>query len=92
MEIPIGSWFRPISPYIDLLSTITLSHDATYHVHTKHINVAYHYICKKVVSNEAALTYVKLKNNPENLMTKPLDLFQHHYLCEKLGFVGHEPN
>ena len=74
------------------LSAITLSHDATYHARTKHINVTYHYIHEKVASNEATLTYVKSKENPADLMTKPLDLFQHCYLHDKLGFIEHEPN
>ena len=76
----------------DNLSALTLSHDATYHACTKHINVAYHYIHKKVASNKAALTYVKLKDNLTDLMTKPLDLFQHRYLHKKLGLVRHEPD
>ena len=83
---------HPTSIHSDNLSAITLSHDATYHVCTKHINVTYHYIREKVASNEATLTYVKLKENPADLMTKPLDLFQHCYLREKLGFVEHELN
>ena len=82
----------PASIRPDNLSAITLSHDATYHARTKHINVAYHYIREKVASNEATLTYVKSKENPADLMTKPLDLFQHRYLRDKLGFVEHEPN
>ena len=83
---------HPTSIHSDNLSAITLSHDVTFHAHTKHINITYHYICEKVASNKATLTYIKSKENPADLMTKPLDLFQHHYLCEKLGFVEHEPN
>ena len=83
---------HPTSIRSDNLSAITLSHDATYHAWAKHINVAYHYIREKVASNEATLIYIKAKENPADLMTKPLDLFQHHYLIEKLGFVRHELN
>ena len=83
---------HPTSIRSDNLSAITLSHDATYHAQTKHINVTYHYIHEKVASNEAKLTYVKSKENPADLMTKPLDLFQHRYLRDKLGFVEHKPN
>ena len=61
----------------------------------KHINVTYHFICKRVASDKVALTYVQLKENPVELMTKALelmtkvlDLFQHWYLCKKLGFQG----
>ena len=83
---------HPTSICSDNLSAITLSYDATYHTCTKHINIAYHYIHEKVTSNEATLTYIRLKENPANLMTKPLDLYQHCYLHEKLGFVEYELN
>ena len=35
------------SIHSDNLREITLSHDATYHIQTKYINFAYHFICKK---------------------------------------------
>ena len=79
---------QPTSIHSDNLSTITLSHDTTYHARTKHINVAYHFIHKKVASNKAAPTYVRLKENPADLMTKGLEMNQHQYLCRKLGFGG----
>ena len=70
------------------LGAITLSNDSTYHTKTKHINVTYHFICEKLASNKAVLTYVQLKENLVDLMTKGLDLHQHQYLCRKLGFEG----
>src|SRR6266481_9132046 len=45
----------------DNLSAITITHDATYHTRTKHIKIYYHFICEKVASNEASLTYIPLK-------------------------------
>ena len=57
----------------DNLGAITLSYDATYHARTKHINVTCHFICEKVASNEASLTYVRSKENPMDLMTKGLE-------------------
>ena len=64
---------------------ITLSHDATYHARTKHINVAYHFIREKVTSNEVSLTYVRSKENLADLMTKGLEGHQFWYLWRKLG-------
>jgi hypothetical protein len=77
---------KPTSIRSDNLSAITISHDATYHARTKHINVAYHFIREKVASNEAALTYVQSKENTADSMTKGLELHQHRYLREKLGY------
>ena len=63
-----------------------LSQDVTYHIHTKHINVTYHFICEKVASHEAALTYIPMKDNIVDILTKGLELHQHCYLMGKLGF------
>ena len=79
---------NPTSIRLDNLGAITLSHDATYHPHTKHINVAYHFICERVASNEATLTYVRSKENLADFMTKGLDVKQHRYLCVAMGFTG----
>ena len=54
---------------------------------TKHIKVAYHFIHEKVTSNEVTLTHVQLKDNTVDLMTKALEVSQHHYLCKKLGYL-----
>jgi hypothetical protein len=78
---------QPTSIQCDNLAAITLSHDATFHARTKHINVAYHFIREKVASHEASLTYVRSKENPADLMTKGLEGGQHRYLREKLGFA-----
>ena len=61
----------------DNLGAITLANDATYHAHMKHINIAYHFIRKRVASNEAVLTYVQSTENPADIMTKGLNLPQH---------------
>jgi hypothetical protein len=52
---------------------------------TKHINVAYHFIRKKVASNEATLTNVHTKENTTDILTKGLDVQQHMCLMGKLG-------
>ena len=49
---------QPTSICSDNLRAITLSHDASYHARTKHINDAYHFIRERVASNEVALTYI----------------------------------
>jgi hypothetical protein len=76
---------QPTSLRSDNLGAITLSHDATHHARTKHINVAYHFIREKVASHEASLTYVHTKGNTADILTKGLDVQQHKYLMGKLG-------
>ena len=77
---------QPTSLCSDNLGAIMLSQDVTYHARTKHINVTYHFIREKVASHEAALTYVPMKDNIADILTKGLELHQHRYLMEKLGF------
>ena len=60
---------QPTSIRLDNVGAITLSYDATYHAMMKHINVAYHFIHKRVASNEVVLTYIRLKENQVDLMT-----------------------
>ena len=71
---------QPTSIQCDNLGAITLSHDATFHARTKHINVLYRFIREKVTSHEAPLTHVRSKENPADLMTKGREGHQHRYL------------
>ena len=59
---------------------------STFHTHTKHINVMFHFIHERVTSNKAVLTHVMSKENPADLITRGLDKSQHNYLKRKLGF------
>ncbi len=71
----------------DNLSTITITHDVTYHARTKHIKIYYHFIREKVASNEASLTYVPLKDNIADLMTKAIPPEEHNKLKNLLGIT-----
>ena len=75
--------------HCDNLSTITITHDTTYHAHTKHINIYYHFIHEKVASHEASLTYVTSKDNIADIMTKAIPPESHNKLKELLGLTGH---
>ena len=77
-----------MSLFSDNLGVITLANDATYHARTKHINVAYHFIRERVASNEAVLTYIQSKENLADIMTKGLNLPQHHHLNLRLGLIA----
>ena len=69
----------------DNLSVITIMHDTTYHMHTKHINKYYHFIREKVASNKALLTHIALKENTADIMTKAISSESHNKLKELLG-------
>ena len=77
----------PTVIHCDILSAITITCDVTYHVCTKHINIYYHYICKKVASNKASLTYVTSKDNIADIMMKAIPQDNHNKLKELLGIT-----
>jgi hypothetical protein len=77
----------PTSMRSDNLGAISLACDSTFHACTKHIKIAYHFICEQVASNKATLTYVQSKENLVDIMTKGLDKGQHNCLKKKLGFL-----
>ena len=71
----------------DNLSTITITHDATYHAWMKHIEIYYHFIRERVASNEALLIYVASKDNVVDIMTKAIPPDNHIKLKELLGIT-----
>jgi hypothetical protein len=52
----------PIVIYYDNISSILLVNNPVYHVRTKHIEVHYHYVTKKVIAGEINLIHVSTKN------------------------------
>jgi hypothetical protein len=71
----------------DNLQAITNMYDPMYHSPTKHINIEYHWICKRIASHKHHSLYVKSKENLANLMTKALPYVQHSIFIQKLGMA-----
>jgi hypothetical protein len=76
---------EPATTFTDNLAAQTITHDPSYHARTKHINIAFHYIREKVVSNETTLIHVPSKENAADILTKGLDITKHKYLMNLLG-------
>lgn len=60
------------SLYIDNMSAIQLIKNPVYHKRTKHIDVKYHYIREKYEEKLFNLEYINTKNQPADILTKPL--------------------
>ncbi|KAE9327337.1 hypothetical protein PR003_g16040 [Phytophthora rubi] len=58
--------------YDDNQGAMTLAKNVGYQARTKHIDIRYHFIREKVVSNEVELEYVDTKNQHADFMTKGL--------------------
>jgi hypothetical protein len=63
----------PIVIYYDNISSILLANNPVYHARTKHIEVHYHFIRKKVVAKEIDFIHVNTENQVVNIFTKALD-------------------
>jgi len=62
----------PIVIYCDNISSILLANNPVYHARTKHIEVHYHFIRKKVLPKEINLIHVSTKVQIVDIFTKAL--------------------
>jgi hypothetical protein len=58
--------------YCDNISSILLVNNPVYHAKTKHIEVHYHFIKKKVLAKEIDLIHVSIENLVVDIFTKVL--------------------
>jgi len=62
----------PIVIYCDNISSILLANNPIYHARTKHIEVYYHFIRKKVLAKQINLIHVNTKDQVVDIFTKAL--------------------
>jgi hypothetical protein len=58
--------------YCDNISSILLTNNLVYHARTKHIEVHYHFIRKKVLTKEIDLIHVNIEDQVADIFTKTL--------------------
>ena len=62
----------PTVLYCDNQGAIRLSKDATFHGHTKHIDVHFHFICQTITSGNIEIIYIPTENMTADIFTKSL--------------------
>jgi len=62
----------PVVIYCDNISSILLVNNPVYHARTKHIEVHYHFIRKKVLAKEIDLIHVNTEDQVVDIFTKAL--------------------
>jgi hypothetical protein len=62
----------PVVIYCDNINSILLANNPIYHVRTKHIEVHYHFIRKKIIAKEINLIHVSTEDQIANIFTKAL--------------------
>lgn len=70
---------------IDSTSAITLSTDATFHTHVKHIDIKWHSLRKVVAAKSLAVSYVNTYLNVADAFTKPLEHMPFIFLRRPMG-------
>ena len=85
----IGEMFQPLSCPMTLYgnnqSTITLTHDGSYHTRTKHIDIHYHFIRFSVENGSISFLYCSLTNMIADTLTKALPSIKAKHFALKLG-------
>jgi hypothetical protein len=62
----------PVIIYCDNINNILLANNLVYHAKTKHIEMHYHFIRKKVLTKEIDLIHVNTENQVVDIFTKAL--------------------
>ena len=63
---------HPMPLYSDSQSAIALTKDGSYHAHTKHIDIRYHFICFVVDNHSLRLVYCPTDSMVADTLTKAL--------------------
>ena len=78
----------PIVLHLDNQLAIALANsEGQFHVHTKHIDIRYHFIKFAVQNGTIVLLYCPTENMIANILTKPIPLIKHKYLTHDLGLI-----
>nr|GEY80717.1 ribonuclease H [Tanacetum cinerariifolium] len=80
-----GFHFDKIPMYCDSKAAITISCNPVQHLHTKHIDVRYHFIKEKVEKGIVELFFVGTEYQLADLFTKALPEERFKYLVRRLG-------
>jgi hypothetical protein len=70
----------PTTLFCDNQAMLKLAIDDNYHVHTKHINICYHFISQVIKSNDITIIYCPTDNMTADILTKALPSWKvtHH--------------
>ena len=80
IEVP-----TPILIYCDNLNNMRLAKNPIFHARTKHIEVHYHFVRKRVLSGEVELWYIHTDRQVADIFTKALGLDKLWHFSELFG-------
>ena len=71
----------------DNQSAIALTKEHQYHMHTKHINIHFHFICWIIEDGNLCLIYCPTKEMVADMFTKALPSTEVKHFARELGLV-----
>ncbi len=77
----------PIVIYCDNINSILLANNPVYHARTKHIEVHYHFIRKKVLAKKIDLIHVSTEDQVVEIFTKALGTYNLKKFQKMLGVL-----
>ncbi|PRQ16261.1 putative RNA-directed DNA polymerase [Rosa chinensis] len=78
----------PILLHCDNLSTTYMASNPVFHARTKHIELDYHYVREKVARGSHRVCFIPSRDQPADLLTKPLHKSRHLLFTSKLVRPG----
>ena len=76
---------HPTTLYGDNQSAIALTHNSSYHAHTKHIDIHYHFIHFSVENGSISFLYCPSTDMIVDTLTKALPSIKAKHFVHKLG-------
>ncbi len=73
--------------YCDNIDSILLANNSVYHAKTKHIEVHYHFIRKKVLTKEIDFIHVNTEDEVVEIFTKALSTYKLKKFRKMLGVL-----
>jgi ribonuclease HI len=77
----------PITIHVDNESAIKLSKNPEFHQRSKHIDIRHHFLREHIRNGNIKVTWISGKENPADMLTKPLDHIKFSTICQNLGLL-----
>ena len=75
---------------LDNQAMIAISYHPEFHAHTKHIDIAHHFLCDLVKSGTIEIIYIQTRKNLADVFTKGLPKPLHQDLTTGIGVISNQ--